>query len=77
MASTAHLSRRARNPMRRVPTDADLAAIPVAQAGEFELTEHETNQTRRRLYSLNKDNVVWRYRTMREGSILLIWKVTR
>ena len=68
--------------MRRMPTDTELLAIPVAQAGEFELTEREIAKLRRRLYGLNKDNAAgWRYRTMMDRSdyssthLLLVWKI--
>lgn len=82
MTQLAHVTRRARQPLRRMPTDAELLAIPVAQAGEFELTEKEIGKLRRRLYGLNKDNAAGhRYRTMMERSsysathLLMVWKI--
>ena len=59
-----------------VPTDQDLLSIPRAAAGEYELSEEEIKKTRARVYSLNKDNAAgYRWRTMREGRLLMIWKI--
>lgn len=57
-----------------VPSIADLEAIPKAGAGEYELTGKETRTLRSRLYSMNK--VGWRkYRTMREGPLVYVWRI--
>jgi len=61
---------------RSIPTEADLGRIPTARAGEYELSDREVQTARRRIYSINKDNGAgWRFRTQREGSLLLVWKV--
>lgn len=78
----AHISRRARQPLKRMPTEAELLAIPIAQSGEFQLTEPEIAKLRRRLYGLNKSNAAgWRFRTMMERStysawhLLMVWRI--
>lgn len=68
---------RMREPLRHMPTEKELHSIPLARAGEYELSDHETKATRQRIYALNKDNIVWRWRTLREGSILLIWRIRK
>jgi hypothetical protein len=63
-------------PQSTVPNDLDLRAIPLARAGEYELSEREVKKTRSRVYSLNRDNAGgWRWRTLREGTLLLIWRI--
>lgn len=61
---------------RAMPTDCDLRNIPLARAGEYELSDDEIKLLRQRIYSLNKDNAAGRkLRTMREGSLLIVWRV--
>lgn len=59
-----------------LPTKEALKAIPAAQAGEYELNEKQMKQLRSRIYALNKDNGAgWRWRTMREGRLLYVWRI--
>jgi hypothetical protein len=59
-----------------IPTDDRILAIPLARCGEFELSPPEMMRTRRLIYSLNKSHVHgWRWRTMRENNLLLVWRI--
>lgn len=59
------------------PTDGQLNAIPLARAGEYELSDKEMVTLRRRIYSLNKNNAAGRrWRTMRDGPILMVWRIS-
>jgi hypothetical protein len=50
--------------------------LPKANTGEFELSDAEAKTLRSRIYSLNKDNAAgWRWRTMRDGRFLLVWRI--
>lgn len=68
-------------PMRKpvlamMPTEQDLNRIPLSRAGEYELSDTEMKTLRSRIYSLNKNNAAnRRWRTMREGSILMVWRI--
>ena len=63
-------------PVRTVPTDQDINAIPLARAGEYELSDRECKKLRSRIYSLNKGNAAGRrWRTLRDGPILLVWRI--
>jgi len=57
-----------------LPTVVDLAAIPLSTSGEFELNEKEVRQTRYLIYSINKQGM-FRYRTMRDGRYLQVWRI--
>lgn len=60
----------------RIPTDDTIAAIPLARAGEYELNNREAALTRRLIYKMNKNHVHgWRWRTMRDGDLLLVWRI--
>lgn len=62
--------------MIRIPTDDRILSIPLARCGEFDLTPPEMMRTRRLIYSLNKSHVHgWRWRTMRENNMLLVWRI--
>ena len=62
--------------MIRTPTDDRILAIPLARCGEFEMSPKEMQRTRRLIYSLNKSHVRgWRWRTMRENNMLLVWRI--
>ena len=61
-------------PVRGVPSADILKGLPIAQSGEFELNEFEVGQTRRLIYSINKQGS-FRYRTMREGRYLQVWRI--
>ena len=59
-----------------LPSEADIRRIPLARAGEYELNEREVKTLRSRIYALNRENVPgWRWRTLREGPLLLVWRV--
>lgn len=59
-----------------LPTDKDILAIPKAKTGEYDLSEKEMKQVRTRIYSINKNNAAnRRYRTMRDGSLLIVWRI--
>lgn len=58
----------------RIPTPAEIEAIPYIPVVEFELSDKETATLRRRLYSINREGLV-RYRTLREGGITLVWRI--
>lgn len=45
-----------------------------AFTGDYEVNEREAKSIRLRLYSLNKNNVAFRYRTMYEVGILRVWR---
>lgn len=61
---------------KNLPSDDDLLRIPRAMAGEYDLSDRETQTLRRRIYSLNRGNAAgWRWRTMRENGILLVWRI--
>lgn len=57
-----------------VPTEAQINAIPLAYPGVYELSEKELRKTRSFIYAINKDGIR-RYRTMREGSLLFVWRI--
>lgn len=57
-----------------IPSITDIHNIPLARAGEFELSDQECKRTRRLLYSLNKQGDR-RYRTQREFPYLLVWRI--
>lgn len=69
----ANLGRR-HKPLRRSPSDAELQAINVADRGEYELNDKETQRLRGRIYAINKDGIC-RYRTVREGPYLMVWRI--
>lgn len=59
-----------------LPTEAAILSIPLARAGEYELSDREMKTLRSRIYSLNKHHVHgWRWRTMREGNRLMVWRI--
>lgn len=60
--------------VRPTPTVEGLLAIPLATMGEFELREDEIARFRRLAYGINKDGIR-RYRTMRDGSLLMVWRI--
>lgn len=69
------LANRASIPIgRSVPTEAQINPIPLAYPGVYELTDKEMNKTRQRIYAINKD-AIRRYRTMREGALLFVWRI--
>ena len=59
---------------RHVPSYTELKSLPIAQSGEFELSDKECKQTRRLIYSINKQGQ-FRYRTLREGRYLQVWRI--
>lgn len=68
--------RMAHKAKKSVPTDRDILDIPQASCGEYELSDAEVRRLRSRIYSISRDNAAgWRFRTMRDGPYLLIWKL--
>lgn len=61
-------------PLKRMPTLGELEQIPRADTGEYELNEYETGRVRRLIYGINKDGIR-KFRTMREGTILRVWRI--
>lgn len=61
-------------PGSRVPSVGVLTSMPIAYGSEFELNDREVAQTRRLIYSINGQGR-FRYRTMREGAYLQIWRI--
>lgn len=57
-----------------IPTEQQVNSIPLARPGVYELSDKEMAATRRFLYGINKDNIR-RYRTMREGPLLFVWRI--
>lgn len=58
------------------PTLASVVQIPRASQGEYDLSRGEIETLRRRIYDINKHNVVgFRFKTMREGNLLMVWRV--
>lgn len=59
-----------------IPTDKEIMRIPLARAGEYEVSDREVKLIRGRIYGLNKNNVAGRrWRTMRDGPLLLVWRI--
>lgn len=59
-----------------LPSEDDILRIPRAMAGEYDLSERETKVLRSRIYALNRNNAAgWRWRTMREKGLLLVWRI--
>lgn len=59
-----------------VPSNQELRSIPLARAGEYDLTDRECRILRSRVYSLNKNNAAgWRWRTSLVGGVLLVWRI--
>lgn len=59
-----------------MPTDREIMRIPLARAGEYEVSDREVKLIRSRIYSLNKNNVAGRrWRTMRDGTLLMVWRI--
>lgn len=59
-----------------LPSENDILSIPRAVAGEYDLNEAEVKTLRSRIYALNKNNAAgWRWRTMREKGLLLVWRI--
>jgi hypothetical protein len=61
----------------RILSDAELVNIPLVEPTTLEISDKETAKLRRRLYSINKDSVAYRFRTMRENGLTLLWRLTR
>lgn len=58
----------------RLPSEQELASIPAAIGAEFDLSEKEIRTLRSHIYKINHDGIR-RYRTMREGSLVLVWRI--
>lgn len=55
----------------RPPSDDELEALPLATFAEYDLSEKEIGQTRRRLYAKNKTGKFF-FRTTRFGGLLAV-----
>lgn len=62
---------------RHVPNDSELMSLPMIHPGEFELNDKEIKQLRSRVYALNKDNALFRFRTMKEAPLLFVWRLEK
>jgi hypothetical protein len=51
-----------------------IEAIRVVPITEFELSDKELRQMRAHLYAVNRDGIR-KYRTMKEGPIVLVWRI--
>lgn len=60
--------------LKRRPTEEELASIPLAMAGEFELTDRELNAMRKEIYKINHDGIR-KFRTLREGKLVMVWRI--
>ena len=60
-----------------MPGEAELLAIPLAHTNEYELTDREVKALRARIYAINKNNASFRFRTMREFPLLIVWKLRK
>jgi hypothetical protein len=60
--------------INRIPTIEELANLPLSRAGEYELSDKETQTLRSRLYAINKDGIR-RYRTMRQAPYTMVWRI--
>ncbi len=58
--------------IRIMPTEGDLLNIPISVQHAYELSDKECQKTRSYIYRLNKGNVAYKWRTMREGTMLLV-----
>lgn len=62
----------------QLPSDKEIASIPLSRNVEFSLSEKETAALRRHIYAINKADIR-RYRTMRDhtssGQVLLVWRI--
>lgn len=62
---------------RHMPSMDEIQRIPKARSGEYDLSEKDAKRLRSRIYSLNKNNAAGRrWRTMRDGSLLLVWRIS-
>lgn len=59
------------------PSEEQLLSIPESQYQEFQISEKQARSTRGRIYSLNKNNARWKFRTMYESGILRVFKFER
>jgi hypothetical protein len=64
----------ARPRFKRLPTEEEIANIPLVHVAEFELSEDEVKTLRRHLYAVNKDGIR-RFRTLREARFILVWRI--
>ena len=59
---------------KRLPSEEEISNIPLVHVAEFELPEDEVRTLRRHLYAVNKDGIR-RFRTLREASLVLVWRI--
>ncbi len=59
-----------------LPDEDAIRSIPLARAGEYELSDREVKTLRSRIYALNRENAAgWRWRTLRDGPLLMVWRI--
>lgn len=78
LSNVLHLPapKRRTRPLKRLPTEAEILAIPLSYGHVFDLNDVETKRLRSQLYSINRENVAgFKYRTMREGTLLNVWRI--
>ena len=61
----------------RIPSLDALHSIPIAHSEEYELNDKEVMSLRRKLYDINKNSVAYRFRTLREAPMLMVWKLRK
>jgi hypothetical protein len=59
------------------PNEIDLLDIPASAYREWQVDPKGARRARSRIYSLNRNNEVWRWRTMYESGILRVFKFER
>lgn len=57
-----------------IPSLSVLDSMQVAKTYEYEMDDKEAKTFRARLYAINKDGIR-RYRTMRDGPYLVVWRM--
>lgn len=68
----------ARSHYSRINPETLVAIIPISWAKELDFGNDEKamRNYRKRLYEINKHNAVgWKFRTIRNGSILMVWRI--
>lgn len=63
-----------RRRLKHLPSNDELNSIKLVDIAEFELSEKETRHLRTHIYAINRDGIR-RYRTLREGPVVLVWRI--
>lgn len=59
------------------PSETELLDMPASSCREWQVDAAGARKARSRIYSLNRNNDVWRWRTMYESGTLRIFKFER